>query len=106
MDLPIKRFLTMKNAEDKYRALKQKESPIIQTRETVCFERTRYYTMLAGGELLADGARYAKSSQILGAMLKCGLNEDECVRLFERYSVFGNSFNRETIRKRYSKWKH
>jgi hypothetical protein len=67
------------------------------------FKKTGAYRRLTEN-LSGDGNRYADSSHIIGVMIKCGLSEDECLALFDQHAVYGRSFTRETICRRFRQW--
>jgi hypothetical protein len=68
------------------------------------FKRTKYFRMLTDGDLRIDGERNAKSNSIIGAMIACGLNEYQVMRLFDEYSCYGTHYTRESIVDRFRRW--
>lgn len=69
-----------------------------------CFKKTKYYKMMTNGELNCDGERYAKSCQIIGGMIICGLGLSDMMTLFDLHSNYGKSFTRNSIERRINNW--
>jgi hypothetical protein len=67
------------------------------------FKRTEAYRRLTSN-LREDGNRYHESSSIIGAMIKCGLSEGDCLSLFDQYSTYGTSFTRSSVSRRFRQW--
>jgi len=69
------------------------------------FKRTKYFKMMEQGVLQSDGHRYATSSEIIGGMIKCGLELEEALMLFDEYSNYGKGFTQSSVESRFRQWR-
>jgi hypothetical protein len=93
----------LESEQSAYKA-KQFKSQLPYASGSGSFWRTEAFKMMKEGVLMSDGNRYSESSKILGAMIKCGLELNDVLELFDKYAAYGDSFTRESVERRFYDW--